>query len=201
MRLLKSIILATALCCSSICIADSPITSTDFHNAYADIAMVGKAKTTRILTDEIADFLLSEENKVDEKMAVINALGWEMNGKKNAQLFKQLLEKKYNQTEINLEPMSAEDLCCYGYLTIMDNYFVYDDALNILKVAQTKNKNSFTIAIIVALVEAQKAMDSNWCRVWKVCEAVDKNKKYKKDMRDEAIKVIFDYVVLYKESC
>jgi len=184
------------------CLADSPITSTDFYTAYTDVAMVNTAKSAGKLTEEIANFLLSKDNDIDVKMAVINALSWDFDGKKNAEIFTTYLKKKYEQTDkINYDKMSAEDLCCLGYLTAMDNYFVVDEAIKILNIARDKNQKSYTIAIITAIVEAQKAMDTDWCRVWKICETVQDNKKLKKDMRDDAIKVIFDYVILYKESC
>jgi len=183
-------------------LADSPITSTDFYTAYSDVAMVNTAKSSGKITEEISNYLLSKDNDIDMKMAVINALSWDFDGKKNAEIFTTFLLKKYEQTDkINYDKMSSEDLCCLGYLTAMDNYFVVDEALKILNIAKNKNQKSYTIAIITAIVEAQKAMDTDWCRVWKVCETVQNNKKLKKDIRDDAIKVIFDYVVLYKESC
>jgi hypothetical protein len=182
--------------------ADSPITSTDFYTAYTDVAMMNTAKSSGKITEEISNYLLSKDNNIDLKMAVINALSWDFDGKKNAEIFTVFLKKKYEQTEkIDYDKMSAEDLCCLGYLTAMDNYFVVDEALKILNIAKNKNQKSYTIAIITAIVEAQKAMDTDWCRVWKVCETVQDNKKLKKDMRDDAIKVIFDYVGLYKDSC
>lgn len=61
--------------------ADSPITSTDFSDAYLDIEIVKKAKAEGILNLEVAKYLSSPTNPIDIKAAVINALSWKLEGK------------------------------------------------------------------------------------------------------------------------
>ena len=62
--------------------ADSPLTSTSFYNAYMDIPLVNKtSKSKGILTDEVFEYLNSK-NSIDKKTALINALKWNIKGKK-----------------------------------------------------------------------------------------------------------------------
>lgn len=184
--------------------ADSPVTSTPFYTAYMDIPIVKMAADTSYLNADIIDFLLAKNNPIDHKMAVINAIGWDFNGKNNAELFMAALVRKYNPDNtgaINWRTFSAGELLCLGYLTVMDNYFEPKNALPYLELAVKKEPQSFTFNIILAIVKAQAELDRDWCMVWKVTDKVFSNSKLKKDLRDEASKIIFDYLVLYKESC
>jgi len=183
--------------------ADSPITSTDFYTAYKDIEMVNKAAKLDVITPEIAEFLSSPKNPVDVKAAVINALSWDINGKNNAVLYLAYLEKKYNNDidTLTLEPLTADEVFCLGYLLAMDDYFFVGEALDLLLIAWELNDTSFTVSIILALVEAQEAMDYDWCEVWMLTEDVLLDESLKKDMRDEAITIIVDYMSLYKDEC
>jgi hypothetical protein len=65
--------------------ADSPVTSTPIADAYSDVPMVGAARTGA-MTPAIADFLYSSA-PIDQKAAVVNALGWSTDGKSNARLY------------------------------------------------------------------------------------------------------------------
>lgn len=183
--------------------ADSPITSTDFYTAYKDIEMVNKAAKLDVITPEIAEFLSSTKISVDVKAAVINALSWDINGKNNAVLYLGYLEEKYNSDidTVTLEPLTADEVFCLGYLLAMDDYFFVGRALDILDIAWGKNDTSFTVSMIYAIVEAQDAMDYDWCEVWMLTEDVLLDETLKKDMGDEAIQIIVDYMSLYKDEC
>ena len=64
--------------------ADSPLTSTDFHKAYLDVPLIKKTtNSTGVLTDEVFEYLTSK-NSLDKKVALINALKWNIDGKKNS---------------------------------------------------------------------------------------------------------------------
>ena len=62
--------------------ADSPITSTSFYTAYNEIPQIYSAEKEGTLNYEFATFLSSPLVTVDKKMALINALGWSVDGKK-----------------------------------------------------------------------------------------------------------------------
>ncbi len=202
-KIIFFIILFSFLFLSLAVFADSPITSTDFYEAYFDVDMVKNAKDSGVLNNEIAGFLASPVKPLDQKAAVVNALSWKFEGKDNAQKFQKFLMKKYRKNEktFKLEILSGGELLSLGYLTVMDDYFHPQKSIPILEKAQSKLKNSFTAAMILALAKSQAAMDSNWCDVWKFLQEVLQDPKLKRDMRVEAIQVVVEYVRLYEKDC
>ncbi|MEZ5013539.1 MAG: hypothetical protein R2794_04545 [Chitinophagales bacterium] len=183
--------------------ADSPLTSTYFATSYYSYEIVGAAEKSGALTDEIAAYLLDNKNPVDVKAAVVNALGWSYDGRANAEVFKAYLAKKYNAsaTSLNLNSLRDDELMCLGYMMAMDNYFVVDDAIEVLDKAIARDTKSFTIHMIHALVSAQKAMDTDWCMVWKLTAQVLQNDTLFRDLKTAATQTIVDYMILYKSDC
>lgn len=178
--------------------ADSPLTSTPIHEAYTDVDMVVKAKKKGNINAEIAEFLSSKANSIDEKAAVINALGWDFDGKINANLYAKFIYDK-SLEDLKLSEIKGDDLFCIGYMQALDDYFNPSKALPYLEKAFKKNDESFTVAIILALVKAQEMMDSgNWCKMWEITHDVFNNKHLVGDLRDGAKKTIRDYMILYK---
>lgn len=181
--------------------ADSPITSTPFHEAYLDVPMVRKAKDLSVMTEEMAHLLADNKTPLDIRVAAVNALSWDFEGKKNAQLFSQFVYKK-PLDKLKMDEISAENLLIIGYLQALDNYFQPQKALPYLEKAKAKKPKSFTTAIIWAVVKAQIAMDTDWCQVWKVAEMVLGDPSLTQDpLRPEAKKIIEDYLRLYADEC
>lgn len=207
-RLFKTILFILVISGLSISIiyADSPVTSTPFSEAYLDVDIVKKAKDSGLMNEEFAEYLSSKDNPIDIKAAVINALSWSIGGKENAVLYINLVYKKNYKKfsyktidkDLKFNNMTGEELFCIGYLRLMDDYFKPKVAAQILKKASLKIKDSFTVAIIYAIAKGQVAFDGE---IWKAAEEVLNNKSLKKDMRDEAVKIIVDYLILYKEYC
>jgi len=184
--------------------ADSPLTSTPFWEVYQKEKIIIKAqKAGGILTTELADFLISKKGKIDVKMALINCLSWNLNGKKNSVIFlNRLLEKNIYKTSSEFrEKGSAEHLLCMAYLKAMDDYFTVTEALDWAEMATTKNSGSYTFAIIHALIKAQFYFDDDWCNVWQSTNQVRENRLLKQDMKPQAIEIIFTYMDLYREYC
>ena len=69
--------------------ADSPLTSTYFAASYYDYSIVSQAEVNRGLNDEIAAYLLNEDNPIDVKAAIINGIGWNYDGTNHSELFKE----------------------------------------------------------------------------------------------------------------
>lgn len=183
--------------------ADSPLTSTYFAPSYYEYPLVQTAEIGHVLTSEIAAFLLDAKVPIDAKAAIINALGWNYDGQSNSETFKGFLaaSKGITAAQINLDNLSGDELFCLGYLKALDDYFVVDDAINMLEKAAVKNKNSFTVHMILNLTKAQKAMDSDFCKVWKLTAEVINDKSLIRDMKTVAIQNIIDYTLLYKSEC
>lgn len=200
-------ILALCLCfsltLSKDLLADSPLTSTYFASFYYEYPMVATAETTRALNDDIMAFLASDEQLIDVKAAVINAIGWSYDGTKNAEMFWNYLARKHATTSESLSYalLSAHELFCYGYLMAMDDYFNVANAVEVLKLATTKDNTSYTIHMVLAMTEAQMSMDYDWCGVWKSMRAVLNNTTLKRDIKTAAIQSVVDYMILYKSSC
>ncbi len=188
---------------SSACFADSPITATDFSEAYRDVKMVQRAHLEGVMGIEIAEFLSSPENPIDVKAAVINAISWRFEGKNNAELYTYYLGLLYHMsiTELDTDFLSADEIFCLGYLIAMDNYFHPENAIPLLEAAHKVMKDSFAVSIVLALTKAQLAFEQDWCEAWKIVESVLRNTDLTQDLRSEAKKIIVDYMILYKEYC
>lgn len=196
---LIAIMLITA---TNIVLADSPITSTVFYDSYSEYPIVLKAQKSGVMNDTIAGFLLNDTLDIGIKAAIINALSWDIDGKQNAPLLMEYILKKYKLGKgFDIRLLSAEDIFCLGYLTIMDDYFNTDKPIGILKIAHEKSPKSYTISMILALAEAQKAMSTDFCEVYKLCKEVDKDKDLTRDLKVTAITQIFNYINNYKTYC
>ena len=211
-RLGMIIIAVTALAASLIAApiaarADSPVTSTPFATAYTELGAVAQSLETGILSLETAQFLSDWDVPVDAKAAMCNALGWDINGKDNAVRYGWFLALKYwdyydgppelNDTTKDL--LTADELMCMGYLMALDDYFHPARALPWLQAAREKRPESYTIAMIEAIVNGQVNFDSDWPSIWNGVEIVLNNESLKVDMRPEAIAIICDYMVLYQD--
>jgi len=188
----------TLLVIPGLCRADSPLTSTTISDAYKDIDMVVKAADKGKVTSEIARFLTSKDNSIDEKAAVINAVGWKFEGTEHAEQFCKRVYKKPLK-DIKLDELDGDALFCIGYLQALDDYFHPEKALPYLEAAQKKNEQSLTVALILALAKAQSIMDSDdHCEMWNIVYRALNDKSLYQDMREGAKKIIRDYMILYK---
>lgn len=200
--MLKILFPVIAICIffSNLSYADSPLTSTTFYEVYSDYEIVKKAKESGVMNEEFANYLHSKNNPIDVKAALINALGWDFNGKYNAEIYCSIVYYK-NVKEMKNMKLSGDELFCIGYMQVLDDYFHPEKGIPFLNKAVKKIKSSYTVAIINALAEAQKAMDDDWCEVWKLIENVNSSENIEKDMREEAIEIIMDYMRGYKDYC
>lgn len=183
--------------------ADSPATSTPFSEAYLDIPLVKMAQEQGVLNEEMSRFLTDLNISIDQKAALINALGWKFDGKKNAEIFTQYLMKKYRfQTkDLPIYALNGSELMCLGYLKLLDDYFHPLEAMKILEGALKIKPNSFTVNIVTAIARGQVAFDTDWCQIWRFAETVLNNKSLNEDFRPEATSIIMDYLILYRDSC
>lgn len=188
---------------SNICLADSPITSTQFSHAYRKEAIVVKAqKSDGKITNELMDYLIGK-NPIDLKVAVINELGWEGENRVNANIFVgYIMKSKGYLTEDELQKKAKpEELLCIAYLKAMDNYFDVSKAIVYADLALSKNVKSYTFQMITALIKAQAEMDRDWCTVYTLTNNVRNDETLKIDMKADASKIIFQYMDIYREHC
>lgn len=179
--------------------ADSPVTSTDFYNAYIDVNIVKTAKEKGVIDQEIAAYLHSSTNPIDVKAAVINALGWKYEGKSNSENYVKLIYAN-DIDKLDIDSLSGDEIFCISYMMALDDYFHVDKALSLMEKAYKKNNTSFTIAIVRSIIKGQAITDDNWGMIWSNTENVLNDKTLVKDMRQEAIDIIVEYMKLYKED-
>ncbi len=200
---MKRLLLITILLGVSAGHADSPLTSTDFYRAYNGLPLVQRAAKTRTLSDTMSRYLSNPKHPIGIKAAVINALSWNSQGKTNALKYRQFLATRYKTSGrmLNLTQLNSHELFSLGYMSAMDDYRRPARGLRMLQKAREKNARSYTIAIVTALVQAQQSMDSDWCKTWYVTQQVKEQAGLNRDLREGAIKIIFDYMALYKKYC
>lgn len=201
MRTKLFLVLFSGLLFSQGLFADSPLTSTNFSEAYADSKIVQLASTTEgILTVDLMDYLDQSMHPIELKMAVINQIGWGLSGYNNADSFFEYLQKKYGFKDKDefRQQANADLLISMAYLMAMDDYFNVEEAVIYAKEAKSRNKESYTINIICALIEAQNAFGSDWSEVYNQTNEVRNNRSLNRDMKEDAVKIIFEYMDLYK---
>lgn len=182
--------------------ADSPLTSTPFHQVFTEDKMVMKAAKERVMSFEFGDYLTSPKVSIAQKAALINALGWDLDGQHNGELFLYYLALKHRERldTLELEELGPHEVFCIGYLTSMDNYQEPADGLALLQYARELMPESLTVALVTALAEGQAAMEEGFSGVWPPVQAVLDNEDLEWDLPDPAFTIIMDYMSLYKED-
>ena len=183
--------------------ADSPLTSTNFSKAYEDQEIVQEAARAKGgLTENLMQYLSNPQNPIDLKLAVINQLSWG-HGNNNASTFYSFLNQaeQYQGMDDFLCQAKGDVIICLAYLKALDDYFDVTDALKYARMAKLKQPNSYAVHIICALIEAQQAMDINWCLTYTLTHSVRLNKGLKNDFNEQAKSIIFEYMDLYKGDC
>lgn len=115
--------------------ADSPLTSTEFYKAYLDVPIVkASSDNPKKLSDEAKAYLYDENNPLDVKIALINALGWDIDGLPTyaeyiEYCFKHFPKAKYGIPEDQLLTIddiytnaSCEQMAVLVYLHAMADY-------------------------------------------------------------------------------
>ncbi len=195
--------------------ADSPLTSTDFYTLYREIPEVREARKSRKAAGKVLGYLLGTA-PADRKAAVINALGWNIRGQKNAVLYITALanRKRVSPNDMSYTLMKPAELFVLGYLLAMDDYFTLkplrsggfgiwrEGAAEILRHAAEREPDNFTFQFILSLVEAQGLMKSSFCSVYGRVDSVIKSfPPSKRNMKPDAVAKVMKYINLYGEDC
>ncbi|RAR73827.1 hypothetical protein [Flavobacterium aciduliphilum] len=190
--------------------ADSPLTSTDFGNAYLDIPIVKEAfKSEGKITNEMMDYIDDDANPLDVKLAIINAIGWDHKGLINSKIFFMYVMKKKNyQTDFHNDYIAfkwyatRDELICYSYMLSLDNYFDVVDAFEIAGEALRKSPDSFAVNMIYNLIKCQGLTAfGEYCYASKLFLTLKDNPKLKMDMRKESMSYVFEYMTSVGENC
>lgn len=187
--------------------ADSPLTSTDFAENYKDHPMVQMALNLHgddadpYVPVSILDFLANKKSPIDVRLAVINAISWNFEGKSSGEQLYEYLSKRYKAktTDKLVKKLDAGTLAVYAYAKAMSDYFDVKEAQELGHKAVKKDKNkSFSVAFITSLIDAQVYLDSDWGMVYKVVNNVLHDGSLHLDMRQDAIDSVMEYINEYK---
>jgi hypothetical protein len=151
------------------------------------------------MTPELALHLASPRTPIDEKAAIVNALGWAFEGKVNAVHYAGIVIRK-DAARVRPKDLSADDAFVFGYLLLMDDYFKPKRALPFLERALLGRPASWTVSAVLAIARAQAGMDADWCHVEVETEKL-RESRLQPDMRAKGRAVIFEYLDLYVGSC
>ncbi|MEB3340244.1 hypothetical protein [Okeania sp.] len=206
-------------------LADSPLTSTFFGEAYQDVEIVQHVikdgfdiKTINALGDP--------DLSNDVRVAIINQLimtsvkknGWFHNNY-YTEIYLGYLSIKYGikYTEITPSILTAEEALSLGYLlafrqrfAIEENFQIRDkeleiNALNLTDKALTENEKDFAVAVINSLVVAQKYFRggmNSWCQVYQTFNSVEQEfSSENRNMRPGAVDIIRNYINIYQKYC
>ena len=184
--------------------ADSPLTSTNFAEAYSDHPMVQMAceEMQDDIPTTLLNFLADKNAPVDVRLAVVNKLSWNFDGTSMGEQLCEYLMGRYKVKKADklAKKLDAGTLAVYAYAKAMSDYFDVKDACALGHMAVKKNKKkSLSVAMASALIDAQDYMNSDWSMVYKVVSDVLHDGSLRLDMRQEAIDSIMEYIKLYNE--
>ncbi len=153
---------------SQVVLADSPLTSIEFYRAYLGNPMIEKAAVSKgKITSEILGFLTDEENQQAEKLAVINALGWNHNNTNSKVYRNHIIKTKNYKSEFGgkytafLWNASASELLYYSYMKAMENYSQPLFVFEYLDKAIKKEPKNLNIRLVYELIKAQVLYEIN----------------------------------------
>jgi hypothetical protein len=197
-------------------LADSPLTSTPFSNAY-------KTNKYVMLANESGYFKKTEKalgsKKVSslDKLLMVNAIGWK---NKSVGSFEAYLVSKrkgvstkvfdYLKTVSDDVPaendetklLSADDLMCWAYFQALSDYNKPALAIRAAFLAYKRDPANMSYGVVLGLVAAQKAFDRDWCDVYQTANQMVVGTEYSNNqLNAEAVKIIMDYIGLYKQDC
>ena len=198
---MKKLILSIAMffCLFQTCLADSPLTTTEFAQVYKEIPIIQQALKSedKALTPAMLKYIADKKNPVDVKLSIINALGF-TNGK-NAERLQRYLETKYlNMGKDFYASANASEMITLAYAYSLDNYVDLDKAFVFAHYARIKSPQSLSVRLMIGLMEAQLALDVNWGMVYQAVNEVITDKTLVQDFNPLCVKGIMEYMNEYK---
>jgi hypothetical protein len=185
--------------------ADSPLTSIDFWTIHSEDFTVQNAFRNQKMNKSTIDFILDENNSLEIRLSVINAIGWKFksNIKNSTALLKSILKiYKVNSIESLFDVNHIDILTCYIYSLALDNYKNVDNIIQLSNKVSNLDPNNFYSKYIATLIKSQKySLSFQWCNVNLVFKELRKaeyfNSKYGKRLYDKT----FEYIDIYDKDC
>jgi hypothetical protein len=184
--------------------ATAQITLTTIYDVYNSSEEVQFVLDKGQIDGRIVQFLLDDNQPSDQKAAIMNALTSNNSTQSNALTFKQFVARKYgeNWQQLNTSKLTANELFCFGYLTILDEEGTIENGLPLLEEAIAKDPSDYTIQLITALASAQKSVENrNKCEAWLKVESVVNNSSLNKNMNTAMETALLNAVKPFQSAC
>lgn len=184
--------------------AANPVTMTDFHGIFNYLNEVNHVSENGLIDGRVVSFLVNENNPIDQKAAVINALVANNKTKSNALTFRQFVARKYkeNWENLDLNKLNGEELFCLGYITIIDEDGNSPEGFSMLEMAAEKVPASMTINLINALAKAQNMIkDGDNCGAWETFNAAKNNTSFNNDLDNGIAGILTSVMESYGSGC
>ena len=211
---MKKLFLLFALLISAVQLsfADSALTDTEFYKAYLDVPIVkAAADQPNVLSEEAKAYLFDEANPLDVKLALINAVGWEIEGLTAYKDYLNYCIQHFPKRTYGLAPgkraHAARRLQTRlartegrARLPQCDEQLLQHrrDEQNGAHGHDTPRTDKQSFMLAIGLVKAQIALDGDWAEVYPIVyDCV--NKPRIKDMRPEAIDIVMEYINEYEK--
>mgnify|MGYP006952410198 FL=1 len=211
---MKKLFLLFALLISAVQLsfADSALTSTKFYKAYLDVPIVkAAADQPNVLSEEAKAYLFDEANPLDVKLALINAVGWEIEGLTAYKDYLNYCIQHFPKKKYGIAPgkrvtiqdiyknASCEQMAALVYLYAMNYYSDTESVYGLMENAmQTPltNKQSFMLPMGLVVAHTASAMND----LGNIYPALNYyvNSPENKDMRPKAIEIVMAYANRYK---
>lgn len=183
--------------------AQNQVSQTSFYENNSQLDAVQAILKTGGIEGTSALFLMDENNPMGEKAVVINSL---LSSEKsnNAETFTMFLARKYgvNFQELDINSLTANEVFCLGYITLVNDDGNPNKALPILEKAIEKMPNSTTVQMIGAIAKAQAEINNNNnCEAWKAFSKVIANTGLNNDLEENSKSAFIDAMSSYEGSC
>lgn len=184
--------------------AHAQITLTNVYKVYSAVEEVQFVLDKGQIDGRIVQFLLDDNQPSDQKAAVMNALTANNSTQSNALTFKQFVARKYgeNWQQMNTSKITANELFCFGYLTILDEEGSVENGLPLMEQAITKDPSDYTIQLFTALASAQESLKNrNECEAWQKVNSIVSDASLSKNMNTAMETAIINAVKPYQSAC
>ena len=216
MSVRKLVFIIGLLFLSNTSLADSPLTSTPFWQAYEEEKEIEYTQKNG-LDKKVLKMLTGTKITCDVKLAIINSFGWESGYTETFENY--LLEKregltrdvfKYLKSDSEDMPeetdqtllMTTDDLVCWSYLRAMDNYNTPQYSMKGAFLAYWRDQKNMSAGIVWCLVTSQLAMMGDWCMIYKSAQQYIVEAEYERNIfKEDAVTIIMEYMNLYEQDC
>lgn len=185
--------------------ADSPLTSIEFWTIHSEDFTVQNAFRNKKMDKSIIDFILDENNSLEMRLSVINAIGWKFksSSKNSSALLRSILKKyKVNSIDTLFDVNYIDILTCYTYSLALDNYNNVDNIIQLSDRVSNLDSNNFYSKYIFTLIKSQKfSLSRQWCNVHLTFKELKKEDYFKSEYGKKLFDKTFEYIDIYDKYC